>query len=122
MRTCSARAVGALVVAFGFGLGAQAADKPEALILGKWEIIDGKDKLVQEFSKDGKWWMTMTIQGESLKTVGRYKIIKDDTLETTFSDQGKDVTKTCKIIKITEEELVLKYPKDKEPEKWKRAK
>ncbi len=123
MRKSGAREVGALLVAFGFGLAAQAADKPQDLVIGKWEMILGKDKLVQEFAKDGKWWMNMTTQGESLKFVGRYKIMKEDDLEMTFTTAGKEVTKTYKIIKITEEEMVLKYAKGKKvEEKWKRAK
>ena|SRR5947209_1071363 len=114
--------LGTLLALSAFELAAQAADKPQDLIIGKWEMMHGKDKLLQEFAKDSKWQMTMTIQGESLKFVGRHKIIKDDAVEITFTTAGKEVTKSYKIIKITEAEMVLKFPKDKEPEKWKRAK
>jgi uncharacterized protein (TIGR03066 family) len=101
-------ALGLLAVLSGFGTLAQAEEKKKddkkqegAKIVGKWEItktdLDIPTGTLLEFTKDGKFTMTLDANGVQMKIEGTYKVEKDKLLTTAkIGDQSIDDTDTIK--------------------------
>ena len=97
-------------------------------ILGKWEMsrtVGGKDYKIQlEFADKGK--MTITVTGDDPKNPkkmdGKYKFVKDDTIEAEVTVRPDEVRKETDEIKITQDTLEMKDPKGARLNKLKRVK
>ena len=97
-------------------------DKPQDLIVGKWSREDPKtkEKIVIEFTKDGKVVIkgTPPDKGKDLEITGVYKFITDEKVEVELSgDKKKETLK----VKVTKDELTTTDARDK-PETFKRVK
>lgn len=86
----------ALVVAPGL-----AADKPDVLIVGKWQPKDEKAKVVLDFQKDNKLKISAD---ESFSFDGTYKFVNDTTLEIKIAFGGQEKVTKLKVT-ITKDEL-----------------
>jgi uncharacterized protein (TIGR03066 family) len=93
---------------------ASVEDKTKDLIVGKWVPAkdDGKTKVVMEFTKDGKVLIEATVDGQTAKLTGTYKVIAEDKVEVEMEIEGKKMKETD-TVKVTKEELTLTDPKDK---------
>jgi uncharacterized protein (TIGR03066 family) len=85
--------------------GLQAQDKPQDLILGKWDPVDEKGKSTVEFLKDGK----LRISAQQLTLEGSYKFLDDKTIETRVIFAGKEEKGLKLAIKVTKDELVTTH-------------
>jgi uncharacterized protein (TIGR03066 family) len=86
-------------------------------IVGTWELVktDAKDGAspgtLVEFTKDGKLKFTLTVGGMKVFVDGTYSV-KGDTLNTAITGpDGKKMTDTDTIQKLTDKEMVLKDAK-----------
>jgi uncharacterized protein (TIGR03066 family) len=92
------------------------ADKIDAKkLVGKWEPKNSPEGVsaVIDFQKDGKVVVNFKSKGKEGKLAGTYKV-EGNKLTTTMSFNGKDVTETETITKLTDAELVTKDEKGKE--------
>jgi uncharacterized protein (TIGR03066 family) len=107
---------------FGFfPLLALAADaKPKDLIVGKWEVTEGKNKgVILEYKADGK--VTVT-QGDKTTPTGTYKFVADDVLEFQGEIMGEKAPPIQYRVKVTKDELVTTDEKTKKETTLKRVK
>jgi uncharacterized protein (TIGR03066 family) len=90
----------------------------QALLLGKWQSADEKDKgVIVEFTKDGGVKITLGADGLSFVIDGTYKLIDEKTVEVTMDDlnkKGEKKTEKLSIKSSTENEFVLVDGKGKE--------
>src|SRR5262245_27327311 len=110
------RAIAAVCLVLLFAETAPAQEKAKRLLVGKWAAMSGgmvRGKL--EFTRDGK----MIVQSGRLKPLEfTYKVLEDDTIETSASKGAKPQKRT---IKVSKDELeietgtgdVEKYKRDK---------
>ncbi len=86
---------------------AQADDKVDAKrIIGKWEPSEKKEKLVIEFTKDGKVIMTGDKKDET--PTGTYTV-DGNKMTVTLKFMGKERTDVLTITKLTDTELSTKH-------------
>src|SRR5438552_2726200 len=87
-----------------------AADKPQDLIVGKWNLMAAdKDapEVTIEFAKDGKLHLILSKNGKEQKRFeGTYKFIDDANLEVILERDGKKDTEKSKV-KVTKDELMI---------------
>jgi uncharacterized protein (TIGR03066 family) len=96
---------------------ALAADKPQDLIIGKWQPADAKEKANLEFLKDGK----LKIGSEQFMLDGTYKFLDDKTLEVKISFMGQE--KAVKLnVTVTKDELTTQETGKDKKETFKRVK
>src|SRR5437660_224195 len=90
------------------------ADKPKDLIVGKWAPNDEKtkDKVVIEFTKDGKVLVTATEDGKKMEIKGTYKFATDDKVDIEMDFMGEKKKETM-TVKVTKDELTTTDSKDK---------
>jgi uncharacterized protein (TIGR03066 family) len=94
-------------------------------IVGTWELVKSDDKdapppgTLAEFTRDGKLIITVIVEDKKIPVKGTYSV-QGDTLKSAMPGQdGKEVTDTDTIKKLTDKELVLKDSKGKTTE-WKK--
>jgi uncharacterized protein (TIGR03066 family) len=78
-------------------------------LVGKWlrkEKVAGPT-VVMEFTKDGKATLTLGGGGKDIKLAGTYKV-DGDKLTTTTNLDGQEKSQTDTILKLTDDELVLR--------------
>ncbi|MCE9563267.1 MAG: TIGR03066 family protein [Planctomycetes bacterium] len=116
------RAFVAAIVVLAFAGFATTEDKKDEKIdvkklIGKWERVeppaDKAFKIVLEFADKGKVTMTMTIDKDSEKSDGTYKL-DGNKLELMSTDVGKEKKETLTIVKFTDDVLVTKDSRGKE--------
>jgi uncharacterized protein (TIGR03066 family) len=93
-----------------------AEDKPQQLILGRWEPADSKGKSVIEFLKDGK----LRISADTLTLEGSYKFIDDKTLEVKVILGGNEKPSSKLKITVTKDELTTEEEGKGKKERFKR--
>jgi uncharacterized protein (TIGR03066 family) len=99
----------------------QAADKPQDLIVGKWERKEDKVSVILEFTKDGKLKVKATgPDGQTFEISGTYKFTADDKMdvEMTFNNEKKNESLK---VKVTKDELTTTDSSNK-AETFKRSK
>jgi len=81
-------------------------EKAKDLIVGKWAPTDdkAKDKVVLEFTKDGKIILTITDDGKKMEVKGTYKFTADDKMETEIEFMGEKKKETLTVT-VTKDEL-----------------
>jgi uncharacterized protein (TIGR03066 family) len=105
------------------GYAASAADDAgkdkanKAKVVGTWELVktDAKDApppgTVVEFLKDGKLKITVTVGEKKITLEGTYSV-EGDTLKTKMTGpDGKEISDTDTILKLTDKEMTLKDKK-----------
>ena len=80
---------------------AHAEDKPQELILGKWQLQEPKTQSVLEFLKDGK----LKVTAQDLTLEGSYKFLDDKTMEMKVVLGGKEEVGKFKVT-VTRDELI----------------
>lgn len=75
--------------------------KPEAVIIGKWDEIDGTETI--EFFKDG----TVTIVDKGISLSGNYKFIDDDHIRIDLGGIGALAGPMISKVSISKDELSL---------------
>jgi uncharacterized protein (TIGR03066 family) len=113
-RRIAVLAVVALLSAAGV---VRAEDKPQQLILGRWEPVDGKDKAVVEFLKDGK----LKISSRDVTLEGSYKFIDDKTLEVKVVFGGNEQAPSRLTVTVTKDELTTEEAGKGKKERFKRV-
>ena len=91
-----------------------AADKPQDLIVGKWEAEQNGQKITAEFKKDGTVKLT---HGDQMRD-GKYKFTDDKTMEVEIAEMEKVVLKTS----VSKDELSTTNEKNNRVLKFKRVK
>jgi uncharacterized protein (TIGR03066 family) len=86
-------------------------------IVGTWELVktDAKNGAppgtIVEFTKDGKLNITVMAGDQKIAVKGTYSVQADTLKSAMKGEDGKEVTDTDKILKLTDKELVLKDTK-----------
>ncbi|MBY0457905.1 MAG: TIGR03066 family protein [Gemmataceae bacterium] len=118
--------IGLVVALFG-GAGVAGAARQDAKIdgkklVGKWEPAKPKagEKMVMEFTKDGKLIVTGDMGGKELKLEGTYKL-DGNKLSFAINFMGTEIKETVTITKLTDDEMEGE-DKDKKAEAFKRIK
>jgi uncharacterized protein (TIGR03066 family) len=116
MRTLFAIVLGAGSLGLsGFAVAADDKDDFAKKIVGKWEITKSEAEApvgaVIEFTKDGKFNISVKLDGKDVKLDGTYKVDKDK-LTTEVSIAGKAEKDVDTIKKLTDEEMEIEN-KDK---------
>ncbi|OAI50730.1 hypothetical protein AYO44_05530 [Planctomycetaceae bacterium SCGC AG-212-F19] len=99
----------AAVVVFGLVAVAGADEKGDAnkeKLLGKWETSKGGIKVANEFFKNGKVKVTLTIDGQSEKMDGTFQV-EGDQVHITLKMDGKEKKTTATIKMLTDKKLVV---------------
>lgn len=94
------------------------------LLLGKWEPVklpDGVDKLVVEYTKDGKVSVELEAQGNKQKFEGTYKL-EGDKLHIKIDFNGNEQDQKRKVTKLTDTEMVTTDEDKGEERKYKKVK
>jgi uncharacterized protein (TIGR03066 family) len=114
LRTILGCALGLMICA-----GASADDKDKKIdakkLVGKWlrkEKVAGPS-VVMEFTKDGKATLTLGGGGKDITLPATYKV-DGDKLTTTTNLDGKETSQTDTILKLTDDELVLRSARGNE--------
>jgi uncharacterized protein (TIGR03066 family) len=88
--------------------------KNAKMILGTWEVTKGDLPAgsTLEFTEDGKLWITLKADGQSLTVERTYKL-KGDKLTTTGKGPDDEANSTNTIKTLTDKELILEGSKGK---------
>ena len=96
--------------------GTRAEPLDKAKLVGTWEFVKSTEKKspppgsTVEFTKDGKLKMSTKAGKQSITTEGTYSVDGDTLKIVTEGPDGKDDTRTMKIIRLTDKELVTEPP------------
>jgi uncharacterized protein (TIGR03066 family) len=96
----------------------------DELILGKWEPagkMDGYGYIV-EFTRDCRLTIVGKSSDESFTRKGTYQFTDDITIEIRLEDLGQEQTNKGRIVKLTENELVVRVERTNQEEKFIRVK
>lgn len=120
MKTLQWLAVG-LVIGL-LGTGARAEEKPDyaKLLVGKWEVAKSEEGgppagTMIEFTKDGKFKVTVKKGTEDATFEGTYKV-EGDAFTFTMTQGGEERTRKITISKISDKEMTTKNDQGKEVE------
>ena len=104
------------------GLSARAEDAKAAKLVGKWEAVKGQLPAGStiEFGKDGKITVTVKKEGKTQANDGTYKL-DGGKIAVTRKYDGKERTRTFKIKKLDDKELITEDDQGKTTE-FKRVK
>jgi len=94
------------------------------LLVGKWQpekLPDGVDKLVVEYTKDGKVSVELEAQGNKQKFEGTYKL-DGEKLEIKIDFNGNEQVQKRKVAKLTDSEMVTTDEDKGEERKYKKVK
>jgi uncharacterized protein (TIGR03066 family) len=96
----------------------------DELILGKWEPAGKRDsyEFIAEFTRDCRLTIVGKSSGETFTRKGTYKFTDDITIEIRLENLGQNQTNSGKIVKLTENELVVRVEGTNQEEKLKRVK
>jgi len=111
-----ARAAVLACLALLAGANFASAQKPEELIIGKWELADPKEKMTVEFQKGGK----LLLEAPMVKFEGTYKFLNDTEMEVALTFGGETKKEKLKV-KVTKDELITTDSENK-VDKFKRVK
>src|SRR5437773_161689 len=90
-----------------------AADKPQDLIIGKWQMDANKATITVDFEKDGKVKVSIKEGANETKGSGTYKFINDETMEVMLDIDGEKKNEKLKV-KVTKDELITTDESKKE--------
>src|SRR5438128_451472 len=96
---------------------ALAAEKPQDLIVGKWQPSDAKDKATLEFLKDGK----LKITSDQFTVDGSYKFIDDKTMEVKIAFGGQEMAVKLKVT-VAKDDLTMQEEGKEKKDTFKRVK
>jgi uncharacterized protein (TIGR03066 family) len=107
MRLFKVACAAALLLGLTAGAGAdEKSDANKEKLIGKWETSKGGIKVRNEFTKDGKVKVTVTIDGKSDTLDGTFQV-DGDQVKITLKMDGAEKKSTATIKTLTDKKLVI---------------